>query len=349
MDPVNEYSVAASYYGFFHRRRKQALKGEEPKLLPKPWKEDSWTSVDEMNCSEILKKHIEKCSISTILTVDETSPHLEIEDANAWDQFYSNHGNRFFKDRHYFEKAFPTEFPPSPAVRPPSTTMGLTTTKSNDCEVQRRTLVEIGCGVGNAILPFLEVGESEGNWDVIHGLDISTEAIQILRKDPRFIAFNETGPSIRKAHGHVCDVSRQLPPLCSGISNVTTLIFCLSAIDPARHMEAAKHVVDSLKPGGVLVFRDYGRYDEAQMKLGTSRSKRIKENFYRKHDGTKCYYFSLEDLEQIFCRNLQMESLELKYLRRVYGNKATTQVRRRVWVQGRFRKSSGKEEENSTN
>lgn len=121
MVPVNEYSVAASYYGCFHRRRKQALKGEEPKLLSKPWKEDSWTSVDEENAEEILKKHFEKCSISTILTVDETSPHVEMEDANAWDQFYTNHGNRFFKDRHYFEKAFPTEFPALPAIRPTHT------------------------------------------------------------------------------------------------------------------------------------------------------------------------------------------------------------------------------------
>ena len=307
-------------------------------MLSQPWMEDTWTSVDEENAEKILKKNIEKCTISNMLMSDENSSHAEMEDANAWDQFYSNHGNRFFKDRHYFEKAFPEEFPSSPIHRPPPTSMSSTINTIDDDEIQQRTLVEIGCGVGNAILPMLEVRESEGNWDVIHGLDISSEAIQILRKDSRFIAFNETGPQTRKVFGHVCDISRDLPPLCSGISNVTTLIFCLSAIDPARQMEAARHVADSLKPGGVLVFRDYGRYDEAQMKLGTSRSKRIKDNFYRKHDGTKCYYFSLEDLERIFCDGLKMKALELKYLRRIYGNKATTQVRRRIWVQGRFQK-----------
>ena len=340
MKPVNEYSTAVSYYGRFRRRHNQSLEQAESKLLSQPWKEDTWTSVDEENAEHILKEHIEKCTISTMLKSDEKSTHAEMEDANAWDQFYSNHGNRFFKDRHYFEKAFPEEFPSSSANQPQFTTTNSTTSASNECDVTQRTLVEIGCGVGNAILPMLEVGESEGNWDVIHGLDISSEAIQILRKDPRFIAFNETGPQQRKAYGHVCDISTELPPLCSGISNVTTLIFCISAIDPARHMEAAKHVVDTLKPGGVLVFRDYGRYDEAQMKLGTSRSKRIKDNFYRKHDGTKCYYFSLEDLERLFCDALNMKVLELKYLRRIYGNKATTQVRRRIWVQGRFQKPS---------
>ena len=339
METANEYTTAISYYGRFHRRHNQSTEEEGSKLLSQPWKVDTWTSVDEENAEQILKKHIEKCTISNMLKSDEKSSHLDMEDANAWDQFYSNHGNRFFKDRHYFEKAFPEEFSPTPKHQPTPIIY-----PSCDSEIQDRTLVEIGCGVGNAILPLLEVGESEGNWDVVHGLDISSEAIQILRKDPRFVAFNETGSQKRKAYGHICDISRELPSLCSGISNVTTLIFCLSAIDPIRQMEAAKHVVDSLKPGGVLVFRDYGRYDEAQMKLGTSRSKRIKNNFYRKHDGTKCYYFSLEDLERIFCDGLRTKALELKYLRRIYGNKATTQVRRRIWVQGRFQKPLDKED-----
>ena len=333
---MSEYSTAVSYYSRFHRQHNNQSREAESKLPSQPWAEDTWTSVDEENAEQILQQNIEKCTISNMLKSEESDSHSEMEDANAWDQFYSNHGNRFFKDRHYFSRAFPEEFPTSPIHQPLSSSA----ISGDEDELDVRTLVEIGCGVGNAILPMLEVGESEGNWDVIHGLDISSEAIQILRKDPRFIAFNETGPQRRKAYGHVCDISRRLPPLCLGISNVTTLIFCLSAIDPSRQQEAAKHVVDSLKPGGVLVFRDYGRYDEAQMKLGTSRSKRIKDNFYRKHDGTKCYYFSLEDLEGLFRDDLGMEILELKFLRRVYGNKATTQVRRRIWVQGRFRKPS---------
>mmetsp|Transcript_12779 Transcript_12779/g.29894 ORF Transcript_12779/g.29894 Transcript_12779/m.29894 type:complete len:345 (-) Transcript_12779:47-1081(-) len=332
MIPENEYGVAASYFGCFHRNsdRSQNKDHANPKLSSQPWHEDTWTSADEQNARQILENYAEKCSISTILRAGGTLD--EEEDANAWDQFYANHGNRFFKDRHYFEKAFPEEFPSSPSTKSSSTPA------RNSDDTTPRTLVEIGCGVGNAILPLLDVGDSEGHWDVVHGLDISREAILILRKDPRFVSFNESGSSIRNAFGHVCDISRELPPPCLGVSNVTTLIFCLSAIDPERHEEAAKHVVDTLKPGGVLVFRDYGRYDEAQMKLGTSRSKRIKENFYRKHDGTKCYYFELEDLQRLFCDLLGMDVMELKYLRRAYDNKATTQIRRRIWVQGRFRK-----------
>jgi methyltransferase-like protein 6 len=122
------------------------------------------------------------------------------------------------------------------------------------------------------------------------------------------------------------------------VADITTMLFCLSAIDPDDMPTAAATAAASLKPGGVLCFRDYGRYDEAQMKLGTSRSKLVKDNFYRKSDGTKCYYFSLEDLERLFVKHAGLETVDIKTLRRAYPNKATGRERRRVWVQGRFRK-----------
>lgn len=345
MTRENEFSVAASYFGYFRRDNNTTsspTKGRDdskaslsslvdPAIPHKIWAEDNWTSTDEENAKQVLDNHIEKCSISASLTrLQISQPDDEEEDANAWDQFYTNHGNRFFKDRHYFSTEFPEEF----NNRPPAQHRSPNETK---------TLVEIGCGVGNALLPLLEVSEDhdndDGNWDVVHGLDISKTAIDIMSQELRFLAFNKMGPR-KKVYGHVCDISKtlSLPSICSGVSNVTTLIFCLSAIDPQYHADAAKNVIDTLRPGGILVFRDYGRYDEAQMKLGTSRSKRIKENFYRKHDGTKCFYFTSNDLEELFCTQLGMNVIELKYLRRVYNNKAMSQARRRVWVQGRFQK-----------
>ena len=101
---------------------------------------------------------------------------------------------------------------------------------------------------------------------------------------------------------------------------------------------AARNVAATLKPGGVLVLRDYGRYDEAQLKLGVSRAKRLGENFYVKSDGTRCFYFDLQHLEQLLVEEAGLEALELKYVRRIYQNRAKDEQRRRVWVQGRFRK-----------
>ena len=45
-----------------------------------------------------------------------------------------------------------------------------------------------------------------------------------------------------------------------------------------------------MKPGGVLLFRDYGLYDHAMLRFG--RGHKIADNFYMRQDGTRAYYFS---------------------------------------------------------
>ena len=156
-----------------------------------------------------------------------------------------------------------------------------------------------------------------------------------MKKDPRFVKAHTK----QRAFGYVCDITQQsdVPQPCIDSANVTTLLFCLSAIDPDKMPAAVTNVASILKSGGTLLFRDYGRYDEAQMKLGTSRNKCLKENFYQKYDGTKCYYFTLEDLEKLFT-SVGLKVLELEYLQRLYDNLKSGEKRRRVWVHGRFLK-----------
>ena len=376
----NEFTIATSYYEIFTRNRQTSPKEsdgyDQKKEATNPmstsleqqqqqqqrqqqqnrqdfWTEDVWTESDEELAQQTLQNHLEKCTISSMV---KNQIQEEEEDAIAWDQFYKDHGTKFFKDRHYLEKAFPEVFlEPSQQQQ----NQQQSSSSSSSSLTKLKTLVEIGCGVGNAILPLLEDEVDEGDgvdtkqerrrskWDVIHGLDISQQAITLLQQDPRFTSFNERVRNISQnqeqqqqqqqaVYGHVCDISKEIPNSCIGISDVTTLLFCLSAIDPSDMIAAAQNVVSTLKPGGILVFRDYGRYDEAQMKLGISRSKQIKNNFYRKHDGTKCYYFTLDDIRNLFSSELNI--IELDYLRRIYRNKGTGQQRRRVWVQGRFQK-----------
>lgn len=237
---------------------------------------------------------------------------------------------------------------------------------SNINRNSNRCLVEVGCGVGNAMLPLLANSNKTNVQWTVYGLDLSSVAIDLLQQDPRFIKHSAAAaaPSDlddvnmdrqqqqeRRAFGATCDISIKgsIPRHFLGVATVTSLLFCLSAIDPAKHGIAVQNAVATMQPGAVLVFRDYGRYDEAQMRLGTQRGKLLPatattdgtadRSFYRKHDGTKCHYFTVEYVRRLFVTSGLLEPLECRYIRRVYKNRSAGGTeRRRVWVQARFRR-----------
>ncbi len=58
-----------------------------------------------------------------------------------------------------------------------------------------------------------------------------------------------------------------------------------------------------MKPGGCLLFRDYGLYDHAMLRF--ARGHKISDNFYVRQDGTRAYYFSegkvVYDIQFMLC------------------------------------------------
>lgn len=358
VDPI---ALIYSYYEFYARQKEQERKADNveegsttsPHDVDKQeqesskeneaaassllWTTDTWTAADQAAAAAEIQQFLDRCQVSDALR------RRLPTDTRAWDAFYQQHQTNFFKDRHYLATAFPNEFQKQRQEgyddkKNNNNTADDDRVNNQNESSRRRTLVEIGCGVGNTMLPLLEPNNYKPEWNV-YGIDLSAVAIDLLQRDERFLLHSQNNTSDRRAWAGVADLVQDgLPAPCRGVADVATLLFCLSAIGPEHQATAAANAVQALKPGAVLVLRDYGRYDQAQLQLARQRGKRLQEHFYVKQDQTKCYYFSTDELRTLFVEQNDLEELENRYIQRQYQNRGDKTTRRRVWVQARFRR-----------
>lgn len=136
----------------------------------------------------------------------------EEEADKYWDSFYSIHSNKFFKDRHWLFTEFPELAPAAESPR--------------KCG---RKIFEIGCGVGNTIIPILKYSQEEDL--MVYGGDFSAKAIEILKEDPHFDG--------RRSEVFVLDATAEIwdVPFEEASIDIVVLIFVMSAINPSRYLE----------------------------------------------------------------------------------------------------------------
>lgn len=234
-----------------------------------------------------------------------------------------------------------------------SSTSLLTTTTANNAaaytlnptslEVARDPLpllVDIGCGVGNALLPILRECR---NLSAI-GFDCSKRAIEMLRES--YLKRLACGSAQSRKEGrllgaYVWDITEADIPstLCNAeAADMLLLTFVLSALPPSSHADASWRCAKLLKPGGIILLRDYGRYDLAQLRFARSGKSRLSENFYTRYDGTFAFYFLKEDLRELFVTKCGLEEVDIRYEAREVTNRKTGVRMKRVWVQAKFRK-----------
>lgn len=125
---------------------------QHPELV---WSEDQWDEERYRRAEERLQQQ------QSQLVTSYWRDRYENKSKIYWHEFYKRNADHFYKDRHYLHLVFPE-------LRPPPTS-----TASSPA----LHLLEVGCGVGNAVTPLLEIHPTLQ----VHAMDLAPSAIRILR------------------------------------------------------------------------------------------------------------------------------------------------------------------------
>ena len=233
---------------------------------------------------------------------------------SAWHRFYRNNRDKFFKDRHYLWRDWPCL-----AVATWSPT----------------TLLEFGTGVGNAVLPAVARLPALRVW----AYDCARSGIDILRQRAidngvadRVTAF-VYNPSDEPVGAVPLEVSQHPDIQAAGGVDLVLMLFMLSAVDPDHQHKSWAAAAAALKPGGRLLFRDYARWDEAQLRFGAKA--RLSDNLYVRGDGTMAYFFTEAEIAAA-ARAAGLVPLRVHRLCREITNRAEQSTAQRMFLHAEF-------------
>lgn len=162
--------------------------------------------------------------------------------------------------------------------------------------VGRKVVLEVGAGAGNTAFPIVR---GNANPELrVHAVDFSKAAVETMRNAEGYQEENEKGV----LRADVWDVAAEDGVFPEGVTegsvDIVIMIFIFSALSPRQWAQAVRNIYRLLKPGGEVLFRDYGRGDLAQVRFKAGRW--MEDNFYVRGDGTRVYFFEKEELERIW-------------------------------------------------
>lgn len=273
-----------------------------------------------------------------------------------WDLFYKQKSATFFKDRKWLIQEFPIL---GEVLKP---------------DAGDKVVLEVGAGAGNTAFPLMRLNENK-RLEMV-AVDFSKQSVETMRnaEDYADVAAGKDGrQGIMRAEQWDA-AGYDLPPGIQEHSvDLVVMIFIFSALNPKQWQQAVHNVWRVLKPGGEVLFRDYGRGDLAQVRFKAGRW--MEENFYVRGDGTRVYFFDKDELAEIWsgkywtasCDHtrhnpdkhlrslpdaedetgqLPESSFKIRNLdvdRRMIVNRQKRIKMYRCWVQGRFRKPAEEE------
>ncbi|QLQ81444.1 hypothetical protein HG537_0F02050 [Torulaspora globosa] len=272
------------------------------------WDHNAWDNVEWGE--EQIKSAEEKIKAQYDHPVSEFDKKLyNGNPARYWDIFYKNNKENFFKDRKWLQIEFPCLY---------------AATKKDAGPV---TIFEIGCGAGNTFFPILNENENE-HLRVI-AADFAPKAVELVKNSENF--------NPKYGHAAVWDLANPEGDLPDGVEphsvDIAVMIFVFSALAPDQWEQALANLHKVMKPGGKILFRDYGRYDLAQVRFKKNRL--LEDNFYIRGDGTRVYFFTEEELREIFTNGSFIEN-RIGTDRRLLVNRKRQLKMYRCWLQAVF-------------
>ncbi|MCD9640189.1 hypothetical protein HAX54_025334 [Datura stramonium] len=218
------------------------------------------------------------------------------------------------------------------------------------------TVLEVGCGNGSTALPILRKEALERAKENIEAanIDLAKERFYPFQCDfsasgfPNWLVCTSCSESFFQKQNMCSSDTRSCskqdfpdPPgsaknnsYIAGVDFVT-LIFTLSAVPLQRMSRAITECFSVLKPGGLLLFRDYGLYDMTMLRFEPEQ--RVGYREYMRSDGTRSYFFCLDSVRDLFC-GTGFTELELEYCCVQSVNRRNGKIMRRVWIHGKFQK-----------
>lgn len=234
--------------------------------------------------------------------------------AKYWDLFYKHNRENFFKDRQWLKIEFPDLF------------------KVTEADAGDKTVLEIGCGAGNTMYPVL--AKNENPLLKMWGCDYSSVAVDLVKGNENYEQLNSKG----NCFSSVWDLANEQGDLPEGLQDhsvdIAVMVFVLSALNPNQWQFAIKNLQKLMKPGGRIIFRDYGRYDLAQVRFKKERL--LEDNFYIRGDGTRVYFFTEEELRKMFCEEGGFIEKRIATDKRMLVNRKKKLKMYRCWLQAVF-------------
>ena len=222
--------------------------------------------VHDFEWNETFEKEAQEIINNNPDNIESFEEFMDIQNKN-WEKFYKFNKTNFFKDRHYILEEF------------------------NELKTDQRekiTLLDMGCGVGNSFYPLLYRLPNL----YVNAFDFSKRAVNMAKTHPIY--------EKEKYRINLYDLDLVKDDIPNKNNDYGILMFVLSAIKPQEHEKVVEKISKVINKGGILYFRDYARYDMAQLRFAQRKKNKVGDNLYMRKDKTLSYFFDKNEIENLF-------------------------------------------------